>query len=176
MKKLVFTLSIIALTCMNLFAQKGANPDQVIVIDDYENIKSFDKLINRFKGKVVLLDLWGTWCGPCRREFQFKDGLKTYIKDKDIVLVYVNIDRPNGVKKWKKMIKDANLTGYHLFGNPDLVADLRARFYKRINPDGRKVMGLPTYVIVDKNGKVVNKNAPRPSSGQRLYSMLHQLL
>jgi thiol-disulfide isomerase/thioredoxin len=178
MKKTVFTLGLLFFFCLGAFAQSGANPKKVVVMDNYEGIDSYDELVGRFEGKVILLDLWGTWCGPCRREFQFKDGLKSYIKDKDVVLVYANIDRQtdNAKKKWQKMIKDANLTGYHVFANQDLVSDLRSRFYKRVNPDGRKVMGLPTYVIIDRNGKVVDKNAPRPSSGQRLYSKLHQVL
>ncbi|MCI5084244.1 MAG: TlpA family protein disulfide reductase [Saprospiraceae bacterium] len=176
MSKAFLTLSILCMLGLNLMAQSGANPGKVVVLENYENINTYKSLVNRFKGKVILLDLWGTWCGPCKREFQFKDGLKKYIKDKDIVLVYVNIDRPNGEARWEKMINSANLTGYHVYANQDLISDLRKRFYKRVNPDGRKVMGLPTYVIIDRNGKVVNKNAPRPSSQQKLYSTLHQVL
>lgn len=147
----------------------------VLVMENYDQINSFDELIKSFRGKVLYVDLWATWCGPCRREFQYKDGLNEFIKDKDIELLYLSVDHAYEWEKWGNFIQENKMAGHHVHANEQLVADLKERFYSR-ESNGMKVLSLPTYIIVDRQGRVVNKSAFRPSHKQMLYNQLNSVL
>ncbi|MEM1320577.1 MAG: TlpA disulfide reductase family protein [Bacteroidota bacterium] len=173
-------------TCLLLFlsltvlAQPAADriptasgSEEIVFIDNFESINSFDELIKPYAGKVIYVDLWATWCGPCRREFQYKKQLHDYAEGKDIVFLYVSLD--SKANNWRQFVEQNKITGHHALANDQLRGDLVGQFYRKINK-GRKTLSLPTFIIVDKTGKVASKRAPRPSSGKRLYSQLDRQL
>jgi thiol-disulfide isomerase/thioredoxin len=116
---------------------------------DVEADKLFDAMMAKFKGKVIYVDFWATWCGPCRSGMERIKPLKEELEGKDIVFVCItNESSPEGT--WKNMITD--IKGEHFRVKPDEWNTLCNKF---------NISGIPHYVLVDKNG-VVAKNDGMP--------------
>jgi thiol-disulfide isomerase/thioredoxin len=139
------------------------------VVLNNKNPSSGDSLlvniINKHKGKVIYLDFWATWCGPCRAEMPFAKKLKDTLKDKEVVYVYLCGESPE--TNWKKLIDDLEIKGNHYFVNKNAWKELKNKF---------GVSGIPHYVLIDKNGVVVDKKADRPSSGAKIVNDILKLL
>ncbi|HPR32176.1 MAG TPA: TlpA disulfide reductase family protein [Prolixibacteraceae bacterium] len=106
----------------------------------------FEKMMEKFRGKVVFVDFWATWCGPCRSGMQQMKPLKEELSDKPIVFVYItNETSPEGT--WKNMI--AEIGGEHYRVNSDAWNVLSNRF---------GISGIPHYALVDKEGKVARND------------------
>jgi thiol-disulfide isomerase/thioredoxin len=133
---------------------------------DYVNYKGGKSKLEDFKGKFVYIDLWATWCGPCRAEIPFLKEVEKKYHDKNIVFMSISIDKQTDMEKWKKMIKEKELGGVQLFADNDWNSKFVQDF---------KVTGIPRFILIDPNGKVVNADAPRPSSPE-LASVFDKLL
>lgn len=108
-----------------------------------------------FKGKVVLINVWATYCAPCKVQMPFLEQLKEKMKShEDMVFVGVAFDGPRALETWKKMIVEKNMTGLQLFGGGG--GNLLAKDY------GIKVM--PRYLLFDREGRLVTANAPAPGT------------
>lgn len=101
-------------------------------------------------GKVVLIDVWATWCMPCLQEQPALEELEKSFAGKDVVFISLSIDTDKA--KWQNMVEEKKLSGLHLFSNNQgvIVKDY-------------EVTEIPRFILFDKNGKTVNINAPRPS-------------
>lgn len=136
-----------------------------------ESPENLDTILSRFKGKVLYIDLWGSWCGPCRKEFAFNQDLKQNFDSKDVIFIYIAVEHsPDHENKWRETVKFYNLSGYHILADKSLEQDLR----KRYNRDG--AMSFPSYILVDKTGKIITLNARRPSEKETLYKQINDLL
>jgi thiol-disulfide isomerase/thioredoxin len=113
----------------------------------------WERIKNKHKGKVIYLDFWATWCGPCRGEIPHAIELHDYYKDKPIG--FVNICMSSDSIMWKKIVEDSHIAGENHFLNNDQTKIVRSKF---------KIPGFPTYMILDKEGNIVNYDAPRPST------------
>lgn len=141
---------------------------EVIILDDQNTITSFQQLCDSIGHKPFLIDLWGTWCGPCRQQFQFNDSLKAFLKKNNIEMVYGAKEYQPNREIWKKLISAYDLTGYHFMVTNEFIADMEKRC--------GKLSGFPTYMIIDSTGKVVEPQAHFPSEGIRLLLQLKDKL
>ncbi len=117
------------------------------------------------KGKVVLVDVWATWCGPCIAEIPSLKKLEEEMKGKDVQIISLSTDDPKDKEKWQKMIKDKELGGMQLWaGGP---GNDFSKYYK--------VNTIPRFLVFDKNGKIVSVDSPRPSD-PRLKTLLEKEL
>jgi len=136
---------------------------------DYHSVSSLANLLAPYKGKNVYLDVWGTWCGPCREEMKYTPALKEKFKDKDVVFLYVDKDENDADSTWRNFINNNHLTGEHVRITQEWISNLW-------NDLGSNGQVYPTYFIFDKRGRLAVKNAKRPSDGQILYNQLNEAL
>jgi thiol-disulfide isomerase/thioredoxin len=156
---------------IELFNKQNETLKNIDVFKGYEKVTSIYEVVNTFKGKVIYLDVWGTWCGPCKRELLYNPRLKQYFKDKDIVFVYLDMDEDDRDADWKKFIRLNGLTGIHLRKNSVNIQ----RFWDELLPASQQHL-YPSYFIFDKSGKLVQKDTKQPSEGTELYSELEKYL
>ena len=114
---------------------------------------TFNDIIAKYKGKVIYLDFWASWCGPCRREMPASTTMKKALAGKDVAFVYISSDQDPA--KWVDMIKQLQITGDHYLAN----MTVHQEYNQLLN-----VKTIPRYVIIDRDGNIVNTNAPRPSN------------
>lgn len=124
-----------------------------------------DKLIEQNPNKVLYIDIWGTWCGPCKKEFPFSKKLYDAIDREKIQMIYLCIGSPK--EEWEEMISSEALKGQHY-----LIDDDNLKIFDKKNDI--QVQGIPRYILVGKDGKIKDKNAPRPSN-DKIIELLTQL-
>jgi len=110
----------------------------------FEDADGQPKKLSDWRGKTVLVNLWATWCVPCRKEMPALDSLQTKLGDKDFEVVAINIDTRDPDKP-KNFLREANLTRLGYF------SDQKAKVFQDLKNIG-KALGMPTSVLVDGQG------------------------
>lgn len=116
-----------------------------------------------FRGKIIYMDVWATWCGPCRREIPFAKKLEEEMKGKDVVFLSISVDKD--IEAWKKLIMKEEMGGVHLISTGDFESDIAKQY---------NIKGIPRYIIIDKEGKMIDADAARPSGDAK--EVLEKLL
>lgn len=118
----------------------------------YPDINGDTVTLASLKGKVVLVDVWATWCMPCRAEIPHLKKLEEELRDKSIAFVSLSVDVEKDEQKWKNFVKKEELGGLQLYAKG---FSEFAQYYK--------INAIPRFLVFDKNGKIVTIDSPRPS-------------
>jgi thiol-disulfide isomerase/thioredoxin len=110
----------------------------------FEDADGKPRKLSDWRGKTVLVNLWATWCVPCRKEMPALDALQAKLGGKDFEVVAINIDTRD-FDKPKNFLKDANLTRLGYF------SDAKAKVFQDLKSIG-KALGMPTSLLVDGKG------------------------
>jgi thiol-disulfide isomerase/thioredoxin len=138
---------------------------------DYHSISSLKALLAPYKGKIVFIDMWGTWCPHCTEDMVFEPALKDRLKGKDIVFLYIARDEDKDDEVWRDFIFVNNLTGEHVRRTADQMAPLWNELGVADSDQG-----YPHYFIFDRSGNEMVSNAKRPRDGDALFLQLETAL
>jgi len=123
--------------------------------------------LSEFKGKVVYLDFWGTWCGPCMREMtEFSHDLKKKFEGRDVVFLYISVGDPED--KWQKTLTESHFTSVNS-------VHLREPKERTASID-YQVNEFPTYWLIGRDGRIINASAPRPMEGEKTVAAIEHAL
>ena len=115
--------------------------------------------LSDFLGNYVYIDVWATWCMPCRGELPYLKELKEKMKDKNIHFVCISVDKD--INAWKKMVKEENLGGIQLNTGGD------KSFMQAFG-----IRGIPRFILLDPEGKIVNPEMSRPTQSETLDALM----
>lgn len=115
------------------------------------DMKGNQRRLADFRGKYVYIDLWATWCLPCRRELPYLAELEKKFSNRNIFFVSLSIDKNK--EDWEAFVKSNEMTGEQLY-----IGDQNS-FLKAYRVDG-----IPRFILLDKEGKIIDNNMTRPSS------------
>ncbi len=133
----------------NTFANETPNIKNLIInkeLKEYTNLIILDDQNNQlnlsdYKGNILLLNFWATWCAPCKEEMPSLDLLKSNKDLNNLKIFPVNVGQEN-IKKAKKFFDDMNIKNLNLYFDENI--NLTKKFALR---------GIPTSILLNKNGK-----------------------
>jgi thiol-disulfide isomerase/thioredoxin len=116
---------------------------------------TFTEIFKANKGKVIYIDFWASWCGPCKQEMPASLKLHQNLQGEDIVFVYLSIDKNEAA--WKRSMDNLKITskGQHYRRNQEEMIEFLKFFY---------IYSIPHYMIIGKYGQIVNNDALPPSN------------
>ena len=110
--------------------------------------------LESLKGKLVYVDVWATWCGPCKAQIPFLKQLEEKYREEEIAFVSLSIDKLKNISKWKDMIVDKELKGIQIIADKAW----RSKFVTDYI-----IEGIPRFILIDKDGNLMDPMAPRPA-------------
>ena len=132
----------------------------------YENYIGGMTGLEDLAGKIVYIDVWATWCGPCLREIPALKSLENDYYNKNIAFVSLSIDEKKDYQKWRTMIADKELTGIQLMADNNWNSSFVTSY---------GIKGIPRFILIDTVGNIINSDAPRPSNPE-IRKILDELL
>ncbi|MEL6484024.1 MAG: TlpA disulfide reductase family protein [Bacteroidota bacterium] len=132
--------------------ERGASSPKFV---GYRNYSGGNTSLDDLTGKYVYIDVWATWCAPCKMEIPFLNKVERQYHGKNIEFVSISVDETYGFDSWQKMVKEKKLTGIQLFADNAF----KSQFIKDY-----KIRMIPRFILIDPEGNVVSAVAPRPSN------------
>ena len=102
----------------------------------------------------MYVDVWATWCGPCKAQIPFLKQLEEKYREEEIAFVSLSIDKLKNISKWKDMIVDKELEGIQIIADKAW----RSKFVTDYI-----IEGIPRFILIDKDGNLMDPMAPRPA-------------
>jgi thiol-disulfide isomerase/thioredoxin len=128
------------------------DPGREIPDFSFTNPEGKEVRLSQFLGNLLYIDVWATWCGPCIAEHPHWDKLQEEYQGKEIVFVSISVDQSRDA--WNNMLKEKGMTGHHWFAENAWHSEIATHFMIR---------GIPRFILLDREGKVINASATRPS-------------
>jgi len=157
-------IAVVLLISVNVLAQQKTNEQQYAEGTNMVNLKDskysgmpFDNIINLYEGKVIYLDFWASWCRPCKNEMPHSLKMQQHFKDQDVVFLYMSSDRD--ANAWENSVSQLKITGENYLVSGKVWNEYNTLF---------NVQYIPRYVLLDKEGNVVDANAKRPSNPESI--------
>jgi thiol-disulfide isomerase/thioredoxin len=147
-------------TCKDLQSLMPGNQAPEFVLYD-ANDKEYK--LSDYKGKNLLIDVWGVYCGPCIREMPYLEKIEQDYKDKNIEFICACVEPDRDL--WLKRMKELNVKGTQLLIKGGRDAQFRKDY---------KIIWTPTYILIDKEGKFIDARASRPT--ENLRELLDKIL
>jgi len=145
--------------------QNGALNDRMVFVkDNGSKLNSLKELLAITKGKTVLIDMWGTWCSPCREEIEAHSAaLHSYFKGKPVDFLYVDNFDVGKEQQWKKLIAYYQIEGTHILASDKLTKDMMNKLH---------FTGYPSYILIKKDGSCHLTKTQYPINRQAMIKEL----
>lgn len=127
----------------------------------YEDIDGNPVSFTSFKGKVVYVDVWATWCAPCKEEIPHLKSLEKALHGEDIVFVSISTDTDKN--DWQEFVEENDMAGVQLLADNGPNSDFSKTY---------EVRTIPRFILFDREGKLVDPNVRRPSSPELKRELL----
>lgn len=130
-------------------------------------IISFEQVLKQFKGKIIYLDFWASWCAPCLAEMPASHALAMKLEKGKSDIVFLYISKDENMSAWERKASDIRLPATNSF------IILKNKAFIAFS-DTFHLNMIPRYMIIGKNGKMINQDAPRPGD-KDLYMLFNKL-
>ena len=149
-----------------LFDESINNSKDIELLTSSGKRLNFKNILEKHKGKTIYIDFWASWCMPCLKEMSASKKLREQYANQKVTFVYLAINDKE--EAWKKAILSAELNDVD--DNYLILNNKTSTLLEEFN-----IKSIPRYIIYDKNGRLINKDAPRPSD-QSIENTLNKLI
>jgi thiol-disulfide isomerase/thioredoxin len=132
----------------------------------YTSVDGKKVSLKGLRGKYVYIDVWATWCGPCKKEIPYLTEIEEAYQGKNIHFISLSVDVPADKEKWQQYVTTNHLKGIQLMADNAFDSE----FIKNFN-----INSIPRFILVNPDGKIVSADAKRPSD-PALKTLLDGLL
>lgn len=133
---------------------------------EYQTVAGEKVKLSSLRGNFVYIDVWATWCGPCKAEIPNLKKVEEHYRDKNIKFVSISVDELKDAQKWKDYVINNELKGVQLMSDNAF----NSSFIQDFN-----IISIPRFILIDTEGKIISANAYRPSN-KLLRTQLDTLL
>ena len=144
--KILAIIVLLLISCSNTTPKEKfpaeALADKVLALDGTSI--TFGEVLEKYKGKTVVIDIWASWCGDCLKGLPKVKLLQQQVKDKDVVFLFLSLDRTQ--KAWKNAINTRSITGEHYY----VPSGWKGAIGNAVDLDW-----IPRYMVVNKKGEII---------------------